>query len=370
MTNQGQSIRKNTFIDIPLEIALPHFIQDDKVIEDGPLFGNFKLSLQSVVCHRGTSVHSGHYISLIRGTSIPSNDDTSLERQLSNSSLPPQYKEDRWIKFDDLASERVTYTDIDQAMKDEMPYLLFYQVQSLYDISPPASDPGCEPPSYTDSAIAMNIKEATPEAQTLGSRQSSYFGLSNSYTAAEEPSRGRVSFSDDTQDRPRQSLSVTADPYDLSRRGSLAFTDASVGSATSLKTAPLPSIPTTPIDEDGPSSRLSRAAWGFSKPGSKSRPGSQVGENRISSTFSRLGMMRSKELLYKAETAPEQTPSSVDGAEADSAVDRVQAADMQPVHEGLGRKRSKKEKGRHHAGKEKLKGKQKSAVPERECMLM
>ncbi|KPI42611.1 Acyltransferase LovD [Cyphellophora attinorum] len=62
----GQPARLGTYIDIPIEIGLPHFIQDDAVTDNGAIFGNFKLSLQSVVCHRGNSVDSGHYVALVR----------------------------------------------------------------------------------------------------------------------------------------------------------------------------------------------------------------------------------------------------------------------------------------------------------------
>jgi hypothetical protein len=53
MLPNGTPKRLDTYIDIPLEIGLPHFISDDRMNEEGPLFGNFKLVLQSVVCHRG-----------------------------------------------------------------------------------------------------------------------------------------------------------------------------------------------------------------------------------------------------------------------------------------------------------------------------
>ena len=60
--HNGRSVRLNTYVDIPIEIGLPHFIQDDQMSDQSAPFGNFKLSLQSVVCHRGSSTHSGHYV--------------------------------------------------------------------------------------------------------------------------------------------------------------------------------------------------------------------------------------------------------------------------------------------------------------------
>ena len=114
----GRSVRLSTAVDIPIEIKLPHFIQDDSMLEKSGPFGNFKLSLQSVVCHRGNSTHSGHYVALVRGTS--SSDSSSSY----------------WLRFDDLAPERITLVDIERAIREETPYLLFYQ------ITPVEGDPG------------------------------------------------------------------------------------------------------------------------------------------------------------------------------------------------------------------------------------
>ncbi|KAH8702495.1 ubiquitin carboxyl-terminal hydrolase-domain-containing protein [Talaromyces proteolyticus] len=127
----GSAIRLNTFIDIPTQIGLPHFIQDDRLDEMGPLYGNFKLLLQSVVCHRGNSVDSGHYIALVRGTNSNSTPPASSESD-SNSPAASQETEP-WMRFDDLATERVTLVNIEQALKEESPYLLFYQIVPIDD---------------------------------------------------------------------------------------------------------------------------------------------------------------------------------------------------------------------------------------------
>lgn len=106
-------------VDIPLEIALPTFVTDDEMGEDdGTLYGNFKLVLQSAICHRGNSVHSGHYIALIRG------------------------EEGKWLRFDDLAlTERVAAVDHKTAFEQESPYMLFYQVQPIEDDEAVVTDP-------------------------------------------------------------------------------------------------------------------------------------------------------------------------------------------------------------------------------------
>lgn len=117
----GRAIRLNTHVDIPIEIGLPHFIKDDHLGDNAPLYGNFKLSLQSVVCHRGTSVDSGHYIALVRGTAP---NPGFAAGDVRTTPEDPKH----WMRFDDLASERITLIDIEKAMKEESPYLLFYQI--------------------------------------------------------------------------------------------------------------------------------------------------------------------------------------------------------------------------------------------------
>ncbi|KAK6541572.1 hypothetical protein TWF694_007375 [Orbilia ellipsospora] len=99
----GAPIRNGAEVKIPTEIELPHFVGDDD-LEDS---GNFRLLLQSAVCHRGTTTNSGHYISLVR------TDD------------------DKWLRFDDLAKDRIVEVDRIKAFAEESPYLLFYQVQAM-----------------------------------------------------------------------------------------------------------------------------------------------------------------------------------------------------------------------------------------------
>ncbi|KAF3925628.1 hypothetical protein ABW21_db0206773 [Orbilia brochopaga] len=102
-TAAGTPKRNGAVVKIPTEIELPHFVGDNDM-EDS---GNFRLLLQSAVCHRGTTTNSGHYISLVRT------------------------EDDKWLRFDDLAKERVIEVDRTKAFTEEMPYLLFYQVQAM-----------------------------------------------------------------------------------------------------------------------------------------------------------------------------------------------------------------------------------------------
>jgi hypothetical protein len=149
MTNEGVGSRLDTYIDIPLEMGLPHFISDESGSNDGfaPNFTNFKLSLQSVICHRGKSLGAGHYISLVRNE-VPGS--SSMPRRARSPANP-------WLRFDDLAKDRIAPVDIHQALKDECPYLLFYQVQPIDDDDEDydPEDRG-KPPTYDEATVNSN----------------------------------------------------------------------------------------------------------------------------------------------------------------------------------------------------------------------
>ncbi|KAG9249228.1 ubiquitin carboxyl-terminal hydrolase-domain-containing protein [Calycina marina] len=289
MNDKGEPIRINTLIDIPVDIRLPHFVDEENIIQGGPLMGNFKLSLQSVICHRGHSTCEGHYVSFIRGITETAVGDFTSDKRLSSTSLPPNYPTDQWIKHDDLGYHRVENVDIEQALKDEMPYLLFYQVQPLLQ-GPSLDTYNIDPPAYAQNpGIDVQISESSPLAQD--DQEEGYFKSSRQPVVANGTPL--------CEPESRRSLNLPE-----SRRGSVAPDssperstnivmpeshpeESSVGStASSIFTHDVVSAPSTPIEEIN-SQRLSRAAWAF-RSGSRSRPTSSSGGDRISATFSRL----------------------------------------------------------------------------------
>ena len=383
----GKSFRKNTAIDIPLDIRLPHFIDDDAIPEDGPLVENFKLSLQSVICHRGKSLQAGHYISFIRGTRQIADGDSASKRRLSNSSNPPHYSEDRWIKFDDLAETRVTPVDINEALRTEMPYLLFYQVQPTFNVPTP-SDSDLPPPSYTDSGSHPQASQQFDGDQERLQPAGYFDGIKD------EPAPNIRSSAEIEQ--PRRSVHLA---NGSERRGSMPFAVETNLSSTSSSIIGygFTSAPVTP-NEEPTAQRLSRPVSRFTKSGSRSRPTSSTGENRISATFSRgltLLTPRSKEQLSKVEPSKED-PSSSDGkhgkdisgltdASHDSGVAGLQETSLKLDEREVGRSKSKKGRkrdkskgpmakldtdGKHnHHHPDKGKGKARE-VPDRECTIM
>ena len=161
MGSDGSTARLATKIDIPLEMAPPHFAVDDRNEADESANPSLKLVLQSVVCHRGSHVTSGHYIALVR--------TTIHDPHSSFSEMTAGHDEDSskdvWLRHDDLAtSNRVSVVDINEALKTEYPYLLFYQVlpvdgDSLLD----------EPPPYQESLSSFGtVSEKLAHLQSPG----------------------------------------------------------------------------------------------------------------------------------------------------------------------------------------------------------
>lgn len=241
----GTPIRNGVEIKIPTEIELPHFVGDDDM-EDS---GKFRLLLQSAVCHRGTTTNAGHYISLIRG------DD------------------DKWLRFDDLAKDRVVEVDRSKAFSEESPYLLFYQVQALEG-----------PPPYEEVDSSRSSQEENRSG--LPTFDYSIAASQDGYTTSASSS-------------PLQ-LPENGESY-LNLKGRYSL-DAADQSKESLR----------------PSSRSERRS--IEEPSStkqtSSRSASRTAENRLSfAGLSRLTIRRSKDDDVSTNGAASAT-SSVDGDNA------------------------------------------------------
>ena len=246
-TNTGQARRLDTYVDIPTEIAVPNFVSDDSMHEEGPLVGNFRLVLQSVVCHRGTSVHSGHYVCLCRGHSATKS--RHLNPGDRRGSLEPDEDEDSWNLFDDLhVNERIRAVDIHEALKKEMPYLLFYQVLPIGDDSSHH-----ELPSYHE-ATSRSQSDAMPFEKPF-SNNDSQPALDQVFSAPAVPAVQPATPSD-IQDstttetsavRPTASPRISFEVSDARRKSTTLETSSTADSNASQ--AATSSIPTTPSEE-------------------------------------------------------------------------------------------------------------------------
>ncbi|KAK0626631.1 ubiquitin carboxyl-terminal hydrolase-domain-containing protein [Immersiella caudata] len=366
MTEQGVPIRQNTLIDIPDMMRLPHFMVADDVKlgqESTGLSQEYKLVLQSVICHRGDSLHSGHYIAFARVAPKLLTDNRRHDHD-----PPPDYEEAQWVRFDDLEVEgRVTYVDdIKESLREEMPYLLFYQIAPMVDMTATSTEGSVtDPPSYIESATSQAGGLSPGDAMTEGiSRSTSGYFDSSTTLVHNGPS---IRFSSEIE---RPSLSFDDDPYsvqskpDGSRRGSTAISEPAVLNS-GINDVPSPAV--TPPDEST-AARLSRAAAKFA---SKSRPTSQAGEGRISLTISRLGFSRpSKDPLNNCSSeAADETAIVEEGA---AAGDSNKEKDHHLLHSHHKKERTKSKSREKEEKKDK--GKQakdvKTNVPDRECVVM
>lgn len=355
MDEQGNMKRQNTYIDIPDSLRLPHFIVDERHVEENGLSAEYKLELQSVVCHRGDSLHSGHYISFCRVDPKLLTDNRRHE-----SDPPPDYEEAQWVKFDDLAIENrvAVVDDIKQSLKEEMPYLLFYQIVPIVDITTSsAENTDGEPPSYDDAALNLTSSEtsaAQSQDRLAVSRQpSSYFDS----VSAQASGSASVRFSADLERPPRRSFADEDGFLTVSRRSSI-YNDSNNPSPTAGSGVPSPAV--TP-NEENTATRLSRAAAKF-RGGNKSRPQSQAGEGRKSLTVGgRLGV------FMKSSKEPLRDSTSMEGDEdfefvenVDKGLKKEGGVDVTPTQ--------KRGKSRSRFGKGRAKDNKESNVPDRECI--
>lgn len=309
----GRPIRLGTYIDIPIEIGLPHFIQDDHS-EEGTMFGNFKLSLQSVVCHRGNSVDSGHYIALVRGTTRLTADSVEDTKQ--------------WLRFDDLAPQRITMVDINTALREETPYLLFYQILPIEEDGGVKSDTDLSEPRGAVSSTSLPLSRVS---------------TSNAIS-------GRPSFEITAPESPRGRTSTEG------RRQSVISFDASISPASKSDQA---------FDRRG-----SQAAGG-------GRRSSENGGSGLARTLSKLTKRKSRDISKeRQDTEPAEvqvrevsslTPSTTEVVPVPPKPNTLSVAP--PAH-ALSKESGKRESSRHRHRLSKHSGKQKAKDPDRECVVM
>lgn len=331
----GRAVRRGTYIDIPLEIALPHFIHDDNMNEDGAAFGNFKLSLQSVVCHRGEKVDSGHYVSLVRGEA-PYDTGNGLNNR------------DQWMLFDDLRKEgRVRYVDVKETLKEESPYLLFYQVQPI-DGDPGKIEQGDKPPTYRSSALdsLITIPPLPHISNTTMTTNASF-------------QTARVSFEDPIITGSDSPISSASERKSGDWRRSVTFTDESFVAPTK------PAISGSRAGSGNASLNVSRRPSQSGKQGSKSRPNSQSGESRLSASFTRAFGKLTKEKEKENEKEKEREKEK---EKPEVTVASVEPRDEDDTNEGGKLRKEPKEKTRNRDKAQAYL--RRGEKPERECIVM
>ncbi|KAH0522379.1 hypothetical protein TsFJ059_006231 [Trichoderma semiorbis] len=433
MTETGLPKRHNTYIDIPESMRLPHFM-----LADGPhieeetngLATEYKLVLQSIVCHRGDSLQSGHYISFARVAP-----KLLTDNRRHDFDPPPDYEEAQWVRFDDLdIGRRVTFVDdIKESLKVEMPYLLFYQIVPMVDAPCPTESTEGRPPSYDESKKSLEIlrsttSDETPSSSTHGlvthhehqasastqalvahppheqpasastqalvshhehKASASTQALATHHEHQASASTGRLGQSKTPSirlsaevERPSRkwlegiSMNFGGSYVEsvISRRQSVALTDSAVHTPSITPDAGSPAM--APVDEPT-SSRLSRAASRFNL-GKQSRPASQSGEGRISLNLSRFGglIKTSKEPLPEppvlnistANSTGHPSPQPGSPTSIEKQLHHPASSDKQDKPEKI--EKAEKQKHKRKKSKEKNEKQKTGDQPERECVVM
>lgn len=388
MTEQGQPQRHNTYIDIPDSLRLPHFMLADSSTDGEEesqnaqnLDTDYKLVLQSVICHRGDSVQSGHYISFARV-------DPKLltDNRRHDFDPPPDYEEAQWVQFDDLdLDHRVHYVNnIKQALREEMPYLLFYQIVPMVDAPSSTEETEPEPPSYDEFKISVELPSTPTAAEPKTNGVEHHEHTTPTTGALKSPPSKPPSIRLSTEaERPRKSPDGGLNSYsgsvqDESRRPSMNWTDSTA--ATPTRTPDTQQSPLISPSDESTASRLSRAAARFK--GKQSRPASQSGENRVSNAMSRVAglMMRpSRDALAEPTALNISNSNSTDRASfeipAQAAPESPVEGEKSPLPSRSASQRGRSGKAKEKHTKEKTSKekppKQKSGdQPERECTVM
>lgn len=117
--NDSKAQRSQKRIIIPPIINIPRFIADD---DDDDAAGDFKLILESAVCHKGTTITLGHFISVTRKNT-----------QVLDVTDEEAYNAP-WYLYDDMKKKsRVVEKSFKDIFNTEWPYMLFYRLVSNDD---------------------------------------------------------------------------------------------------------------------------------------------------------------------------------------------------------------------------------------------
>lgn len=280
---------------------------------------------------------SGHYVSIVRGTTA--------------DSYPLGVEPGRfWMRFDDLAAERVTLVDIEEALKTESPYLLFYQILPIgEDASTSYFQNRHHAPSSQasyDAMVGENLGDFSPNLLALSDNDNKY---SDDHT--EEPTSGRPSLEVTAPGSPTSQLARNP-----ARRPGVVSSDRTIPRQARSMPATSPRLAPTTEEEGNRFSFSRRGSRSATKSQSGSRAASQSGEKRFSATFSRLAGRLSRDKI------------SSDGSIADGEFDELalDSDEDTPGDVKFGSAAQSKEYDRFREKKEN--GREKKL--ERECLMM
>lgn len=197
---RGQSIKIKRKVTIPEIIKYPYFIAEDKKKPGYVDFrrsydhkaprGSFMLVLQSCVCHRGNSVNSGHYVSMVR------------KKQFDVLNMDSKSE---WIIFNDIeiGKEKAKSCTFEEAMNTESPYILFYEIYEIKNDYGNYQTPIGAKGSYWNRKQSIHSGISGYSEQTLHEEPSQYLHSSSSLPQSSQQL---------VQENIKSSPSITAQP--------------------------------------------------------------------------------------------------------------------------------------------------------------
>jgi hypothetical protein len=252
-----------------------------------------------------------------------------------------------WILFDDLAAERVTMVDIEQALKEESPYLLFYQIVPINEEADEDMNDttGASPPS-----VVSVETEGIVDTSTMSARTSSEIPKLIGEECYEAGDKG-------------PSVVLLGSPSEYSERP-----EASERSESPKLVAENLTQAQTKIDERQSSIRTAYRSSKSATSRSRSRGDDQSPEKRLNAAFSRIitgGRLNRDKLGLNSNSGPE-------GLEAISKDDPAQGNGQPSANPDLKLKPTKHHPEERDSAKFKkpARGDRKGKVPDRECLVM
>ena len=327
----GQTTRLSTHVDIPLEMRSPYFDCNDNPGRPDIPTSDFKLVLESVVCHKGTTPNAGHYIALAR-VRAGSQDNSETFSDVTGGQ-EHNTGSDIWIRHDDLGSDRVKAVDINQALQDHsaLPYLLFYRVRPIDD--------------------GASLNEELPPYEAFGE---SFASVDEKLANYQAEARASQDASDHSSRRASRALSDTH-----RSRGSSMVEDRSQSAHTAgsgTKSEQPATGQTTPFEGSRNGDSKRQTSRPTSKPKS-ARPSFELGDRtvgrmgKLSSRFSRDKLVDSGTIMSNNEPQHEKR---VEGSPKADGVKHNKS------HQKLNKFMSTKHKHKRVVGKE----------PDRDCIMM
>ncbi|CCE88762.1 Piso0_001541 [Millerozyma farinosa CBS 7064] len=205
-SSKARAQRSLKRIIIPPIIDLPQFVADD--VDDSP--EDYKLVLESALCHRGTTITSGHFVAASRKHSFNSNE---TEEEASNAT---------WYIYDDMKkSGRVVEKTFNEIFNTEWPYMLFYRLISSSDSD--STMTGSDVGSFKSKNLQPNLG---PVVIQPGSKQSYWSDstLTPSQTS-ETPSLSESPRMADKIDQKASMTSTTSEPLPHTSPSDAEFVD-------------------------------------------------------------------------------------------------------------------------------------------------